>query len=123
MYNVFLDDLRFPQEVFAYTNDSSYSELEWNICRDFEVFKKLITEKHSSGESINLISFDNDLGFINNDPTQELRGVDCAKWLIDFCLDNNMKFPNYKVHSKNPVAKEHIIGMIESFKKFKKNNE
>ena len=121
MCNLFLDDERFTSDAFYLTGDEIYNTLQWDIVRNFEQFKCFILSKHNKGEFVSLISFDNDLGFIGN-TTEEMRGVDCAKWLIDFCLDNNLDFPKYRVHSQNVVAAEHISGIIESFNKFKREN-
>lgn len=54
------------------------------------------------------ISFDHDLGL-------EESGFDCAKWLVDYCLDHQQKLPDFVVHSQNPVGKENIIGLLENF--------
>ena len=58
-----------------------------------------------------LISFDNDLGIGNGE------GYDCAKWLVNYCLDNNVGLPQWFVHSANPVAKENISKLFENFEK------
>ena len=57
-----------------------------------------------------LISFDNDLGIGNGE------GYDCAKWLVEYCLDNNVQCPKWFVHSSNPVAKENIEKLLNNFK-------
>lgn len=56
-----------------------------------------------------LISFDNDLGIRNGE------GYDCAKWLVDFCIDNDKELPDWYVHSANPVAKENIENLLYNF--------
>lgn len=57
-----------------------------------------------------MISFDNDLGIGNGE------GYECAKFLVDYCLDNNCYLPEYYVHSSNPVAKEYIEDLFTNFK-------
>lgn len=47
----------------------------------------------------------------------EKTGYDCAKWLADYCADNGHKFPNYAVHSMNPVGSARIKNYIENAKK------
>lgn len=44
------------------------------------------------------ISFDHDLGL-------EQSGFDCAKFLVNYCLDNKLKLPEFTVYSQNPVGK------------------
>ena len=56
-----------------------------------------------------LISFDNDLGIGNGE------GYDCAKWLVEYCIDNNINLPDWHVHSANPVAKENIENLLINF--------
>ena len=62
------------------------------------------------------ISFDHDLASIHYDPStwtegfeySEKTGLDCAKYLIDYCRDRGLKLPEVKVHSMNPVGRENI---------------
>lgn len=54
------------------------------------------------------ISFDHDLG-------EGKSGFDCAKFLIDYCLDHNITFINFKVHSQNPVGKQNIESLLHNF--------
>lgn len=58
------------------------------------------------------ICFDHDLGLHNGD------GYQCAKYICEYCMNNNLEFPPYNVQSANPVGKENIISYIENFKKF-----
>lgn len=59
------------------------------------------------------ISFDHDLG-------EEKTGYDCAKFLVEYCLDHVETLPDYKVHSQNPVGKENIEKLLENFKNRKR---
>lgn len=47
----------------------------------------------------------------------EKTGFDCAKWLVDFCEERHVKFPDYVVHSMNPVGRERIEHYIANAKK------
>lgn len=58
------------------------------------------------------ISFDHDLGLGKT-------GYDCAKFMVEYCLDNNIIKINYTVHSQNPVGKENIEGLLNNFNKRK----
>ena len=76
-----------------------------------------------------VISFDHDLGldhYINlveqgyskrsaRKESKEKTGYDCAKWLIDYCLDNKLNLPGFYIHSMNPVGKQNIAGLFQSF--------
>lgn len=57
-----------------------------------------------------LICFDNDLG-------EEKEGYDAAKWLVEYCQENNFGIPKYKIQSANPVAVKNIQSYLENYKK------
>lgn len=46
---------------------------------------------------------------------QEKTGMDCAKWLVDYCMDNGKKLPEIFVHSANPVGADNIKGLLNNF--------
>ena len=48
---------------------------------------------------------------------ETLSGFDCTKWLVEYCLDKQMPFPEYRIQSANPVGAENIRGLIENFRK------
>lgn len=54
------------------------------------------------------ICFDHDLG---TDQT----GYDCAKWLVDYCIDNNKSLPLYNIQSANPVGKVNIDSLLKNY--------
>ena len=49
---------------------------------------------------------------------QEKTGMDCAKWLVDFCIDNDKRIPDYFVQSANPVGAKNIASLINNAKAF-----
>lgn len=59
------------------------------------------------------ISFDHDLG-----PGQS--GYDCAKWLVDYCIDHKVPLPQYRMHSSNPVGKQNILAYLANAEKHNK---
>jgi len=62
------------------------------------------------------VCFDHDLVDISYNPEKgqsifvyhEKTGYDCAKWLGEYCIENNKKLPLYAIQSQNPVGKENI---------------
>ena len=56
------------------------------------------------------ICFDHDLGETES-------GYDCAKWVVEYCMDNKLALPKYNIQSANPVGKENIDGLFKSFTK------
>lgn len=55
--------------------------------------------------------------YYNDGTFKEKTGYDCAKWLTNYCLQNNIQIPTYGVHSANPIGKQNIISILETFKK------
>ncbi|UOE36979.1 cyclic-phosphate processing receiver domain-containing protein [Chryseobacterium oryzae] len=94
MKNLYLDDLRKTPDNFERVY--SYGD-----------FVKYISENGLP----DFISFDHDLG-------EEKTGYDCAKFLVEFCLDHQLCLPEYVVHSQNPVGKENIEKLFENFERF-----
>ncbi len=50
---------------------------------------------------------------------KEKTGLDCAKFLVQYCEKNNLSIPDYYVHSHNDNGKKNIISYLESYKKSK----
>lgn len=111
MFNIFLDDERFPHDV-------TWIELplrKWDILRTQEAFEQFVLMYGL--ENIDHISFDNDLG----DGMGE--GIFCAQWMVNQVLDGKINWnPNftYTIHSKNNVAAERIKGLLDPFIQFMK---
>lgn len=107
---IFLDDYRQP-------NDVKWIELpkvmNWAVVRDYDEFVALLDTLIIAPK---FIAFDHDLAdaHYNGDFSgPEKTGYDCAKALIQHCLDKNWTVPDYLVHSLNPVGKENIINYLE----------
>lgn len=121
-YYIFLDDERFPAQV----KWTKIADVPWTIVRDYGNFKSLIELK---GYLPEIISFDHDLSLEhyadmikkedNYKKYQEKTGYDCAKWLINYCLEKKLKVPEYTVHSLNPIGAENISSILENFKNAK----
>lgn len=119
-YNLFLDDERSPKSAYGYMHLPIYLQAEWIIVRNYCDFISLI---QNNGVP-NLISFDHDLAdehyrmldFNYDAPNLEKTGYHCAKWLIDYCLDNNKELPKQIIiHSMNPYGSENIKSLFETF--------
>lgn len=79
--------------------------------KDYRSFVEFVKNE---GKHIPLtyISFDHDLGEGEN-------GYDCAKFLVNWCIDNDYLVPDYAIHSANPVGRENIKSIFESYRKIK----
>lgn len=134
-YKLFLDDLREPAMCAKMMPNHAdlYNNTKWVIARNYTEFCDIIREKWLVYNwAPSLISFDHDLGFENegtnlssldNTNIVEKTGKDCANWLIRFCEDNRMPFPNYIVHSANPVGSKNISGLLDHYKKHISNGK
>jgi hypothetical protein len=120
-YYLFLDDERLPQDV---TWEPIRRDSQYTIVRSFNEFVLCI----ASYGVPSYVTFDHDLGDehyghgLNDDEIPydkyvKKTGYDCAKWLVNYCIDNNLKFPDYNVHSMNPVGFENILRYIETAKR------
>ena len=111
---LFLDDLRVPTDCISYMHRrTAQYELykgEWIIVRNYSEFIYWICENGLP----DLISFDHDLGIEDEGHPS---GMECAKWLVEYCLDNQLKLPRWLVHSANPAGAENITGLLTSFEK------
>jgi hypothetical protein len=133
MKRLFLDDLRVPldcpkAQYMSYRKiDLRIYHEEWDIVRSHGQFVKWIEENGLP----DLVSFDHDLGDETNlkevlpieewfdiDNDREYNGMDSAKFLVNYCIDNNLKLPEFAVHSANPSGYENIKGLLDSFKKY-----
>ncbi|MES3018193.1 MAG: cyclic-phosphate processing receiver domain-containing protein [Bacteroidota bacterium] len=48
-------------------------------------------------------------------PLEEKTGKDCANWLVEYCMDKNLKLPLYNIQSANPAGKENINSLLQNF--------
>ena len=127
---LFLDDERIPVDCATYMYsrgvDCRIYHKEWVVVRSYGQFIKWIKENGLP----EFISFDHDLGdvpklreelpieeWFDLENNRELTGMDCAKWLVNYCLDNNVSLPKWAVHSANPAGYDNIKGLLLSFEK------
>lgn len=106
---VWLDDVRDPFEndghwlVFA---PIRANEVIW--VKSYNEFVDWITENGLPDG----IAFDHDLADVDQ---AEKTGMDCAKWLVDYCIDNDKKLPLFSSQSANPPGRENILGLLTNF--------
>jgi hypothetical protein len=48
---------------------------------------------------------------------KEKTGFDCAKWLVNYCMDRKLELPLYNIQSANPIGRENIKGLLENYNK------
>ncbi|MDQ1094990.1 MULTISPECIES: cyclic-phosphate processing receiver domain-containing protein [Chryseobacterium] len=115
---LFLDDIRYPFEVYHYTQNDIFRRKDWYIVRNYEQFTGRILEQGLP----EMISFDHDLAdehYLKTGSQEfvEKAGYDCAKWLVEYCMDHLLDLPEFYCHSLNPVGKENIESLLNNFKR------
>jgi hypothetical protein len=120
-YNLFLDDIRTPSQV----KWIALPLVEWIVVRNFDQFKGYIM-LHGIPTRV---SFDHDLAPEHYNPSidwtkpltcsSEPTGYDCVKWLIDYCQEHSVEFPEYYLHTLNDAGKKNMESYIRSFAKSK----
>ena len=111
--NIFLDDIRIPSMSHNVSKGLGvdYSDKDkWVIVRDYFDFIDLVDKNF---DKIDLISFDHDLACYKDGV--EYTGKSAVDYLIDYCLDNHKKFPDWYAHTDNTSGKRNIIGAILNF--------
>lgn len=103
---LWLDDIRDP-----------FLNLEKKVPNDFEYEINWVVNFDGFVEYINknglpdVISFDHDLG-------EDKTGMDCAKWLVEYLLDNKKELPRFFIHSSNPPGSSNIRSLLNNFSEF-----
>lgn len=102
-YYLFLDDERSPADVTWIALPTRQP----TIVRSYVEFVACV-ERYGVPD---FVSFDHDLADAH---IPERTGYDCAKWLVEYCADTGARFPDYTVHSMNPLAAGKIDGYVAS---------
>jgi hypothetical protein len=126
---LWLDDIRNPYEdhwgiTFSPIPSNELGHIEW--VKSYDQFVSYIKQNGLP----DAICFDHDLGMevalaaraegMSKRKSrvlkqQEKTGFDCAKWLVDYCLDTDKPLPLYNIQSANPVGKENIDSLLKNF--------
>lgn len=125
-YNLFLDDERIPSKV-------TWVELPhviWDIVRTYKEFVKKIETQGVPA----FVAFDHDLAdyhyevlmkddgagavaLLYEDEPREATGFHACKWLVDYCHENQVPFPDFVVHSMNPIGRQAIYEYVKNAKR------
>lgn len=126
---LWLDDCRDPEKddwlVFSPISRTEISHVIW--VKSYDEFVK-----HIELEGLpDAICFDHDLADEHYAPEmycskeaydrvsknfRERTGLDCAKWLCDYCIDQHKALPPFNIHSANPVGAENIRCYLNNFR-------
>jgi hypothetical protein len=126
---LWLDDIRNPfvyDWLLQYAPEFAYGDGETIWVKNYNQFVEWI----NTNGLPDLICFDHDLSDITeilnsnlvlaSDWGEEKTGYDCAKWLVEYCMDNQLDLPQWRIQSANPVGKQNINGLLSNYKNFKK---
>lgn len=108
-YHLFIDDIRDPDWV--HWMKLPVPQHGWIVVRSFDEMKREIQVRGMP----DFISFDHDLDGEDGEIALAPTGMDCAKWLVDLCLDHDIKMCDFAVHSMNPAGKQNIEGLLSGF--------
>lgn len=103
-YVYWIDDERDPED---YLSEGEYKDTLW--LKDYDSFKCALYEFGLP----RMICFDHDLGCGKT-------GYDCAKLLVEYCMEHNCDLPKYYCHSSNPSGRMNIISYLDSYVKSSK---
>lgn len=103
---LFLDDERYPDEVFWISHKHYSNITQFSIVRTSLDFRFAIEQK----EYFDVMSFDNDLG-------EEIEGYDLMNWYINQYLNGNIpKLPSkFILHTQNDVVRERMQSLLDNF--------
>jgi hypothetical protein len=109
---VWIDDMRDPtvdnwKSVFPIDNPD---KVVW--VKNYDEFVGWITENGLPDG----IAFDHDLADKGKN-LEEKTGMDCAKWLVDYCIDKGVKLPIFGSQSANPPGRQNILSLLNNFSK------
>lgn len=96
-----------------FTRWIKYNGLPRKICFDHDLGEDMAMELVANG--------------VNKAKAREIKklaksGYDCAKWLVDYCLDNKVQIPEWNIQSANPVGKENIGSLLSNARKHLEKN-
>ena len=127
---LWLDDYRDPFINLENRVPPGFDEIIW--VKNYSEFVNVLTDDY---RSISAISFDHDLADSHYTPEHlwsdydaskewqdaqihiEKTGYECAKWLVDFVIDNDLTIPEIFIHSANPVGADNIKFYLNNYLK------
>lgn len=112
---LWLDDYRNPYEWMPYIK-MAYPRMVKEPCaitwvKSYNEFVEYITNYGLP----DAIGFDHDLA---DEGPNEKTGYDAAKFLVEYCLENNVDLPEFDSQSTNPAGRENIINLLNNFKRY-----
>jgi len=113
MYNLFLDDIREPENITIYKK----AKYNWIVVQNYDDFVNYIEENGLP----NMISLDHDLHFEHYAAMgkrlkfKEKTGYDALIWLCEYIEKNNLEIPKIKFHTSNFVGMKNMNNYLYDF--------
>jgi hypothetical protein len=105
---LWIDDARNPLENDWLVFSPIGKDVDVVWVKSYDEFVDYLTRADRLPDAI---CFDHDLG-------DGKSGYDCAKYLVEFCMDRGLKLPKWNCQSANPVGRENIDGLLNNYLKF-----
>lgn len=121
---LFLDDKRKLSDVTYITLPLG----NWTIVRNYQQFVAHITknglpdyisfdhdlaEEHYPFNEINMLDYRN--GIVDYSKYKFPTGLECARWLIQYCFGHEKPLPQVSIHSMNTIGVENIYKTLMPF--------
>ena len=97
---LWLDDFRNPKEYLT----GEY-EVIW-----VKTYEEFCSHLENNGLP-DIVCFDHDLG-------TEKSGLDCARYLVNYCQKHNLDIPQFDIQSSNVVGKDNIRSLMDNWHRF-----
>jgi hypothetical protein len=112
---LWLDDQRNPTNSLwhPFTHDYQEEDNEIVWVKKYQQFVDWICVNGLP----DMICFDHDLEnfHITKSTYKEYTGMDCAKWLVEYCVESKLPLPKYRIQSANPIGKENIDKLLKNY--------
>lgn len=124
-YNLFLDDERNPESLEILLPKVLFNMamgLNWVVVKNYREFVNIIENRGLP----NIMSLDHDLGYWENDIEYDLTektGMDCVKYLVEYCMEHDLDVPLYMIHSRNETGANNMDSYLSNYKEFRKDNK
>ena len=76
------------------------------ICFDYDLGEDVVTKRVKDGMSES---------YARILKKRTLGGIDCARWLIKYCIIKKQLIPLYNIQSLNPIGKENIDMLLKNY--------
>lgn len=129
---LWLDDIRDPKENIWHNWLATHNvnPFHYNITwvKTYGDFTKWVRKNGLP----DVICFDHDLAdnwelrsesdvtkWFDMTENSEYTGYDAAKWLVEYCMDNDLDLPKWNIQSANPVGADNIRGLLNNYTKYR----